>query len=189
MAKVLFGLRNVYYSIITEGDNNSITYGTPVALPGAVNLSLSPEGDENVFYADDSRYYVVSTNSGYSGDLEIAMITDAFAENVLGNELDSNKLMVESKDGKHKSIALMFEVQSDESARRYVFYNVSIGRVSTNAATTEESTTVQTATLNITAAAAKDTGYVRAYTTDLTPDATYNAWFSSVQVPSMPNSN
>jgi phi13 family phage major tail protein len=189
MAKVLFGLRNVYYSIITEGDNNSITYDTPVALPGAVNLSLSPEGDENVFYADDSRYYVVSTNSGYSGDLEIAMITDAFAENVLGNELDSNKLMVESKDGKHKSIALMFEVQSDESARRYVFYNVSIGRVSTNAATTEESTTVQTATLNITAAAAKDTGYVRAYTTDLTPDATYNAWFSSVQVPSMPNSN
>ena len=189
MAKVLFGLRNVYYSIITEGDNNSITYDTPVALPGAVNLSLSPEGDENVFYADDSRYYVVSTNSGYSGDLEIAMITDAFAENVLGNELDSNKLMVESKDGKHKSIALMFEVQSDESARRYVFYNVSIGRVETNAATTEESTTVQTATLNITAAAAKDTGYVRAYTTDLTPDATYNAWFSSVQVPSMPNSN
>ena len=189
MAKVLFGLRNVYYSIITEGDNNSITYDTPVALPGAVNLSLSPEGDENVFYADDSRYYVVSTNSGYSGDLEIAMITDAFAENVLGNELDSNKLMVESKDGKHKSIALMFQVQSDESARRYVFYNVSIGRVSTNAATTEESTTVQTATLNITAAAAKDTGYVRAYTTDLTPDATYNAWFSSVQVPSMPNSN
>ena len=189
MAKVLFGLRNVYYSVITEGDNNSISYATPVALPGAVNLSLSPEGDENVFYADDSRYYVVSTNSGYSGDLEIAMITDAFAENVLGNELDSNKLMVESKDGKHKSIALMFEVQSDESARRYVFYNVSIGRVSTNAATTEESTTVQTATLNITAAAAKDTGYVRAYTTDLTPDATYNAWFSSVQVPSMPNSN
>lgn len=189
MAKVLFGLRNVYYSIITEGDNNSITYDTPVALPGAVNLSLSPEGDENVFYADDSRYYVVSTNSGYSGDLEIAMITDAFAENVLGNELDSNKLMVESKDGKHKSIALMFEVQSDESARRYVFYNVSIGRVSTNAATTEESTTVQTATLNITAAAAKDTGYVRAYTTDLTPDATYNAWFTAVQVPSMPNSN
>lgn len=189
MAKVLFGLRNVYYSVITEGDNNSISYGTPVALPGAVNLSLSPEGDENVFYADDSRYYVVSTNSGYSGDLEIAMITDAFAENVLGNELDSNKLMVESKDGKHKSIALMFEVQSDESARRYVFYNVSIGRVETNAATTEESTTVQTATLNITAAAAKDTGYVRAYTTDLTPDATYNAWFSSVQVPSMPNSN
>lgn len=189
MAKVLFGLRNVYYSIITEGDNNSISYATPVALPGAVNLSLSPEGDENVFYADDSRYYVVSTNSGYSGDLEIAMITDAFAENVLGNELDSNKLMVESKDGKHKSIALMFEVQSDESARRYVFYNVSIGRVETNAATTEESTTVQTATLNITAAAAKDTGYVRAYTTDLTPDATYNAWFTSVQVPSMPNSN
>lgn len=185
MAKVLFGLRNVYYSVITEGDNNSISYGTPVALPGAVNLSLSPEGDEYVFYADDSRYYVVSANAGYSGDLEIAMITDTFAKNVLGEIEDTNKLLVESKDSQHKSIALMFEVQSDEAARRYVFYNVSIGRVDTNAATTEESTTVQTTTLSITASAAKDTGYVRAYTTESTPDATYNAWFTTVQVPSV----
>lgn len=185
MAKVLFGLRNVYYSVITEGNNNSISYATPVALPGAVNLSLSPDGDENVFYADDSRYYVVSSNAGYSGDLEIAMITDAFAKDVLGEIEDQNKLLVESKDAQHKSIALMFEVQSDESARRYVFYNVSIGRVETNAATTEESTTVQTATLSINASAAKDTGYVRAYTTESTPGATYNAWFSTVQVPSV----
>lgn len=185
MSKVLFGLRNVYYSVITEGDNNSITYATPVALPGAVNLSLSPEGDENVFYADDSRYYVISSNAGYSGDLEIAMITDSFAKDVLGEIEDTNKLLVEAKDAKHKSIALMFEVQSDESARRYIFYNVSIGRVDTNAATTEESTTVQTATLSITASAAKDTGYVRAYTTESTPDATYNAWFTTVQVPTV----
>ena len=189
MAKVQFGLKNVYYSVITN-NNGTISYGTPVALPGAVNLSLSPEGDEYVFYADDSRYYVVAGNGGYSGDLEIAMVTDAFAKDVLGELLDDNDLLVEAKNAKHNDIALMFEVQNDVSARRYVFYNISVGRVTTEAATTEESVSVQTATLSITASAAVDTGYVRAYTTDDTASGIYNAWFTTVQVASVtPSSN
>lgn len=187
MSKVQFGLRNVYYSTITES-GGSVSYASPVAFPGAVNLSLSPEGDETVFYADDSRYYVISANSGYSGTLEMAMITDAFATDVLGYITDDNGLLVESKTFTPKAIALMFEVQTDVKARRYVLYNVTIQRAELNAATTEEGVTVQTATLNITAAAAADTGYVRAYTSDTTDNTIYNAWFTTVQVPQVTTS-
>lgn len=41
--KVQYGLKNVHYATVTVG-TNSVTYGTPVAWPGAVNLSLSAEG-------------------------------------------------------------------------------------------------------------------------------------------------
>lgn len=179
MAKVRFGLRNIYIAPITEEDNE-ITYGTPFALPGAVNLSLSPSGEETVFWADDSRYYVVSANAGYSGTMEIAMLTDKFSIDILGYIKDTNGLIVESKDNKPKAFAMMYEVQDDESASRYVFYNVTVGRAETNAQTTSENAEVQTATLNITCSAAKDTGYVKAYTSGDTPDATYNAWFTAV---------
>lgn len=182
MAKVRFGLKNIYIAPITEGENNSITYGTPFALPGAVNLSLSPEGDENVFYADDSRYYVVNTNAGYTGTLEIAMLTDKFATDILGFTKDTNNLIVESTTFRPKSFAMMYEVQDDVSASRYVFYNVSVGRVDVNASTTTDTTEVQTATLDITVSGAKDTGYVKAYTTEETPSATYDAWFTAVPV-------
>lgn len=190
MAKVQFGLRNVYIAKITETTDAqtgevTVAYGTPFALPGAVNLTLSPEGDENVFYADDSRYYVISTNAGYSGSLEIAMVTDKFAKDILGYIEDQNSLLVESKDAQPASFALLYEVQSDVKARRYCFYNVTVGRAEVNAATTEESTEVQTATLDITAAAARDTGYVKVHTTDGTPDATYNAFFTAVPVVSL----
>ena len=37
--KVMFGLKNVYYASVTVG-TNSVTYGTPIAWPGAVSLSL-----------------------------------------------------------------------------------------------------------------------------------------------------
>ena len=34
--KVVFGLRNAHYSIITEGEGGEITYSVPVPLKGAV---------------------------------------------------------------------------------------------------------------------------------------------------------
>ena len=45
--KVVFGLRNAHYSIITEGEGGEITYGVPVALKGAVEISFRPKGGNN----------------------------------------------------------------------------------------------------------------------------------------------
>ena len=47
--KVVFGLRNAHYSIITEGEGGEITYGVPVALKGAVEISLDPRGKQRIF--------------------------------------------------------------------------------------------------------------------------------------------
>ena len=38
--KVKFGLSHVYYALLTYGENDAITFGTPVAIKGGVNLTL-----------------------------------------------------------------------------------------------------------------------------------------------------
>ena len=55
--KVVFGLQNAHYSIITEGEDGvTHTYGTPVPLKGAVEISFRTKGRTTDFYADDILY-------------------------------------------------------------------------------------------------------------------------------------
>lgn len=71
MAKIKYGLRNVYYAKATDDGTGNLTYATPVRIAGAVNMSLDAQGDTTPFYADDIVYFSSTANNGYSGTLEV----------------------------------------------------------------------------------------------------------------------
>ena len=175
--KVKFGLKNVYFAVLDETTN---TYETPVALPGAVNLSIDVEGEQSNFAADDNpKYFSKFVNNGYSGSLEVALLNEAFLTTVLGQTKDSNGAIIENKNDSVKPFALLFEVSGDTENRRTVFYKVTASRPSTEAGTTEDSIEVKTETINITCAG-NSAGDIKA---TLDQGATgYDTFFSSVYV-------
>ena len=183
--KVNYGLSNVYYALLTYGENNAITYGTPVAIPGGVNLTLSPEGDVSYFYADNIKYYRAAVNAGYSGDLEIAKIPDSFLTSVLNYVTDSAGALVETTNAEYKPFALLFQIEGDAHARRHVLYNCMANRPQLTAATTTESKDVQTGTIPLTCVSipntALNTEIVKA--SAVSGDTAYSGWFSAVHVP------
>lgn len=181
--KVKFGLKNVHYAPLQTAEDGTVSFDTPVRIPGAVNLSLDAQGDTETFYADDVAYYVTTGNDGYSGTLEIAVIPDSFRKDILGDTEDqTDHVMVENAFAEPKPFALLYEISGDKKASRRVMYNCAVGRPGENAQTSEKSKTPQTDTMNLTASALAD-GTVRARTTENTPAATFNDWFKSVWRP------
>lgn len=173
--KVKFGLKNVHFAALDEEKN---TYATPVALPGAVNLSIDAEGEESNFAADDNpKYFSKFVNNGYSGSLEVALLNEEFLTTVLGQTKDSNGAIIENTGDVAKPFALLFEVEGDTEGRRTVLYKVTASRPSTEAETTEDSIEVKTEEINITCAGNSD-GDVKA---TLDSGATgYSTFFESV---------
>lgn len=175
--KIKYGLSNVYYAKITE-TNGSITYATPVRIPGAVNLSLSQEGERNIFYADNLEYYVSQNNSGYSGTLEVALLPEAFKTDILG-EADQNGVLVEHANVNPSEFALLFEFQGDTNAARHCLYRCICSRPDVASATKKASIEPQTETLDITAVPRASDYVVKASCADNTATA-YADWFTAV---------
>lgn len=179
--KVKFGLSNVHIAKITYGSDNSVSYGTPFALAGAVNLTLDPEGESAEFFADNTKYFTASTNQGYSGSLEIAMINDTFRTTILGETTDTNGALVENKDDTISDFALGFQINGDSANRRFWLYSVSAARPSTSSQTIENSKEPVTDTLNITATARLSDGAVKVFMEKTDENTTaYNSFFNAV---------
>ena len=183
--KVNYGLSRVYYALATISASGAATYATPVAIPGAVSLSMDPSGDSNAFYADNTPYKVFAANAGYEGELEVAIIPDTFRQNVLGEVVDSN-IQVEKSGSTTHPFALLFQFEGDDTATRHVFYNCTAARPNVGSKTTEESVEVQTETLNITVGtiynAKVDANIVKGKISDKTKTQ-YTNWFTAVQQP------
>lgn len=179
--KVKFGFKNCYYATITEGEGGAITYGTPVALKGAVSMSLAPSGETTEFYADDSLYFSQPNNNGYEGTLELALIPEDFKIACLGATKDTNNVLIEGTGKFNSPFALLCEFTGDEKARKFVFYNCMATRPDVASSTRGESLEVQTETLNLTIRPNAD-GLVKAETGDTTTTATLEGWYSAVYV-------
>lgn len=180
--KVKFNICNVHYALLAADADGNISYGTPVAMPGAVSLSLDPNGEPSNFYADGYAYYTISNNMGYEGDLELAMVPESFRTDVLKESLDENNVLLENANAETENFALLFEFDGDVRKIRHVLYNCSAARPTIESQTNEDEIEVQTETLSITASPLAS-GYVKAKTGDDTTDTVYQGWYESVYLP------
>lgn len=185
--KIKYGLKNVYYAVATLAADGTATFATPVRIPGAVNLSLEPQGDREPFYADDVEYFVSISNTGYEGDLEIALVPESFETDVLKAVEDTNKVLFEEVSPEIVHFALLFQFAGDKKNIRHCFYNCTAMRPNVEGETKGENIEPKTESLSLRAGSIYDStlqkDIVKAKTKDDTTDAVYNAWFSQVIVP------
>jgi len=182
MAKIKYGLRNVYYAKATDNGTGTLTYDTPVRIAGAVNMSLEAQGDTNPFYADDIVYFTSTANNGYQGTLEVAMIPDSFRKDILGEtEGTQDTVMYEYANAPTVEFALLFEFQTDENATKHCMYRCTASRAAVAGQTKEAGITPQTETLNITAMPRVNDYLVKAKCPSTS--SAYATWYTEVHEP------
>ena len=161
--------------------NEEGTYEAPVHIPGAVSVALEAQGELTPFYADGIKYYIASSNSGYEGDLEMALIPDDFRTAVLKEIIDVNKVMIENAKEEPGEFALGFDIDGNVKTTRFWFYNCTATRPSTESSTNEDTKNPTTDKVSIACAAGAD-GVVRAKTTADTTEEVYKNWYKQVYV-------
>ena len=182
--KVQFNLKNVHYAVMTT-TGPSPAWSTPVAVPGAVTLSLDPQGEVTPFYADGITYYQSVGNNGYSGDLEMARFPDQMRIDVWKfNQVETDNVLIESVNVEPAAFALLFQIDGDVDEEYYCLYNCSGTRPGVGSTTNTDTKEPQTQTSTISAVALED-GNVMARTTASTPGGVKEAWFTKVYEPTV----
>ena len=162
--KITYGISNVHVFPITSTDESGVpTYDTTViAMPGATELSLDPEGSSDPFYADDVVYYQGVVNNGYSGSVTLADIPEDFLTVVMKEIKSEGGTFFEDASVEPLEFAMAVEFKGDQKKRRHLFYRCKATRPSLESKTKEDSIEPNTHELEIVVMPRLDNNIVKA---------------------------
>ena len=182
--KVLMGFSDLYIGTYTVADDGTVTMGSPYHQKGAVGFSPEENSDKSDFYADNIAYYTSYSSGKYEGDLTVAKFDDAFKKNFLGYvELDDGGL-AQLKTAVKPNVYVAFEVQGDKQARRVIFYNGSLGAITREFATIEDTKEPTTESIATTFVGDNATGITMV--TYNKGDSGYESLFTNPPAPALP---
>lgn len=184
--RVSFGLSNVIVGTYTVGADGAVTMGDPMSIPGAVTLSLEPEGDGNNFYADNTKYWSGYSDNGFSGSLEMARFPDEFRTTFLGAKKLDDGGIADIKSSTKPAVYIAYQGEGDKLSRRAILYNVTLSGIKKESKTTEDSTEPETESIDITVTGDNATGVTRV--TYNTGDTGYATLFTKPPAPKLPTS-
>ena len=156
--KVEFGISNLYVGTYSVGTTGTVTMGTPYHQTGAISFSPEEQNEQTKFYADNVIYYSGYTGGSFEGDLEVAKFDDAFKTQFLGYITKSDGGLALVKNATRPSVYVAFQIEGDSESRRCIMYNCTLGGITREFSTVEESIAPATETIAVTVAGDNKTG-------------------------------
>ena len=178
---VEFGVENLHLATL----KNDGEFDTPVNIKGTSKIKLSGKGDSKIIYADNGTFYVISSNTGYEGELEIYNFDDDFKIKYLGFKRDGNGILLEPSILKPVSLAMAFKILGDVKDRVSVLYNCIFEKPDIELKTVEEKIDVEVMKIKFKARPKEfqdfDEKIVQASTLN---EKAKETWFTKVYTPS-----
>lgn len=181
--KVEFGISQLHVGTYEVDGQGAATLGTPYHQKGAVSFSPEENSEQNTFYADNIAYWSGYSGGSIEGDLEVAMFDDEFKTQFLGYATLTNGGLANVKNATKPNVYIAFQVEGDAESRRVILYNCSLGAITREYNTIEESKEPVTETLGVTCIGDNATGVTMAV---LKPaDTGYSTLFTAPTAPAI----
>lgn len=176
--KIRFGLSNVHIAL---WNTSSCTYDVPRAIKGAVSVDLKPIEDKfSVNIAGNVKQTISQENKGYDGSITFQIVPSWFYTDVFGETIDENNVLSEIHKSTSTNFALIFQFETDQDGRRFVFYNCKCYRQGISSGTISSKIDIQKDEFDIEVRPRLSDKKIKANTTSETPLEVYNNWFNSV---------
>ncbi len=142
------GLDKLYYAKITEDEEGSETYASPVQLAKAMTADLSVELAEATLYADDGAAEIVKEFKSGTLSLGVDDIGAGAASDLTGAVIDSNGVVISTGEDSGTPVAVGFRAKKSNGKYKYFWlYRVKFGIPATALATKGDSITFSTPTI------------------------------------------
>jgi len=120
MAGIQIGLSNLYYSILTSDTDSSVTYETPIAIPGIINATINPNSSSGVAYGDDGPAETYSSIGEISLELGVTDLPMETQAALLGHTITGGVLLRKSTDNA-PYVSIGFKSLKSNGSYRYVW--------------------------------------------------------------------
>lgn len=122
------GLRDIYYALVTQDDQNGYTVGSPVYLAPALTASQEPAVNTKTQYADDGPFDAMTAEGETKITLEVTNVPLSVLAVLTGSVYDNTNVRMFDNGGVPPYIAMGF--RSKKSSGGYVYYWYLKGRFS-----------------------------------------------------------
>lgn len=175
------GLKDLYYAVITEGEDGAENYGTPKKMAGAMTADLSVTTADGKLYVDDMLSQAVSEFASGTLKLGIDDLTPEVTAEILGQDVDENEVVWAGGEDEPPYIAVGFRAKKTGGKYRYIWLLKCRAKVPAEKYETKgESINFQTPEIELDFMRREKDGNWKADYTGKPESDTAKSWFTSV---------
>ncbi len=136
------GLKNMVIAPLTADTEETLTYGDLQLVAGAIEASIAPQNtDPDIQWADDVEFDALYPDPELTFTTKMADIPLAIQEQIFGNQIDDNGVLIRSASDKPPYFAVGFKSEKSNGKYRFVWlYKVRAKPLTENYATKEGTT-------------------------------------------------
>lgn len=143
------GLKNGAFVVITEEADGTLTYGEKINID-LVELSFSPEGESDNYYANDVIFDQDEGTASYEISVTMPNIPDALRVAAMGFAIDDEGMIYESESAPKKEVGFIFQTKGNSEVI-FQFHRCTLGSVGGSFGTNTDKMTSNDVELKVTA--------------------------------------